>query len=150
MVKVFWIALLITLALFKNGECNDHIGDREVQFQRVPQNWFTAYEICRSVGMQLLTLTTEEETDQIYKLAESFPPMSAFWVAANDLGHEGDFVWTTTGTKLTTARWYEGQPDNAGGIERCVEIAYIWNGTDPSWNDVPCAIEIPFFCQAVN
>lgn len=146
-LKVFWFALL-TLALFKSGKCKDIIGNREVIYQRVPQNFFTAYEICRSIGMQLLTITREEETDQIYELAKKYKPRPSFWLAATDLGHEGEFVWTTTGVKLTNARWYKGQPDNAGGIERCAEITYRWNDT-ATWNDIPCDRKNPFFCESV-
>lgn len=100
--------------------------------------------------MQLLTLRSEEETDQIYELAEKYKPMDAFWVSASDFGHEGDFVWTTTGLKMTNARWHETQPDNGGGREHCVEITYLWNDTVPSWNDLRCYNENSFFCEAVH
>lgn len=149
MVRIFCFAVL-TLSLSGLVKCKDLIGNREVQYQRTPQNWFTASEICRSTGMQMLTLRTEEETDQIYELAKKYKPRSSFWVAATDLGREGDFVWSTTGMKLTTARWSVNQPDNNGDQEHCVEITYRWNDTVPVWNDVPCNHNYPYFCEATS
>lgn len=45
------------------------------------------------------------------------------------MGHEGNFVWATTGQKAT---WMAGNVDNYLNNEHCV---HIWND---QWNDIDC------------
>lgn len=141
------LALFLVSLLLGTVQSVDLIGDREVRYNRVPLNWFTAYEVCRSQGMQLLTINSDEDNDQIYALAEKFQPRPSFWLAGNDLGHEGDFVWATNGLKVTAARWVGNGPDNYNNLEHCIEITYRWNASAPVWNDVPCSTKLPFFCE---
>lgn len=68
----------------------------EVWLHPVSHNWFSAYEICRWEGRQLLAIHNEEEIKQINALSAKYK-LSSSWLAATDLGHEGQFVWATTG-----------------------------------------------------
>lgn len=125
------LVVILSFFLVKRTTCIDVVGNREVKYKSIPQNWFTAYEICRAHGMQLLT------------------------IGGNDLGHTGDYVWTGTGLKVVNAWWGPGQPDNpVGGKEHCLEITYQW--PEPKWNDCPCdynRVFIPphiIFCEEVR
>lgn len=119
-----------------------------MQYHKEPRNWMSAYEICRYNGMQLLTIDTDAEMDEIPALAQKHNIGYGFWVAANDIGHEGHFVWATTGTNMTIARWHEDNPNNNGG-EDCVEVAY-WP-TSKRWgmNDHKCSQTRNFFCEEI-
>ena len=42
------------------------------------------------------------------------------------------------------AFWSDGQPDNAGGSEHCMEINW---GSDAGWNDRPCGYKEKYICE---
>lgn len=143
------LVVILSFFLVKRTTCIDVVGNREVKYMSIPQNWFTAYEICRAYGMQLLTIHNERENEQVLALADIYKAQSAFWLGGNDLGHTGDYVWTGTGLKVVNAWWGPGQPDNPeGGKEHCLEITYQW--PEPKWNDCPCDYNRVFFCEEVR
>lgn len=125
------------------------LGDREVKYIETPQNWATAYEMCRAQGMQLLTIKDKEEYDQMITIAAKYKPRPSYWLAANDIGHEGTFVWATNGQPVPNL-WATGQPDNMGGNENCLEFTYRWSETVPVWNDIPCHQQYPYFCEGTQ
>jgi len=45
------------------------------------------------------------------------------------------------------AVWYRGQPDNQGGIEKCVNI---WPDRNYRWNDQRCDSRFCFVCENRN
>lgn len=143
--------LLVSFLIVLVGisHCANMVGDREVTYIPLAQNWFTAFEICRAEGKQLLTILSEEENDQIAVIAEKYLPLRAFWLAATDLGHEGSFVWTTSGLKVSYGKFSAGQPDNYNDKEHCLEISYRVNNT-PMWNDIPCGLKNPYFCEEMK
>jgi hypothetical protein len=54
------------------------------------------------------------------------------WIGLRRQWPGGPFAWVT-GEKLDYVNWENGQPDNAGGVENCVEI---WPGEHRgAWND---------------
>ena len=73
-----------------------------------------------------------------------------YWVGADDLQDEGQFLWTD-GSALASDDpvWVDGEP-SGGSEEGCVEIL-----TDPAepatrlrrLNDFPCSITQDFICQ---
>ncbi|XP_059175714.1 macrophage mannose receptor 1-like [Physella acuta] len=69
------------------------------------------------------------------------------WLGANDTLHNGEWVWTD-GTKANlTSMWNNGEPNNEGGIEHCLQIYN--NG---KLNDMPCneTIYTAFICMEVH
>lgn len=65
-----------------------------------------------------------------------------FWLSGSDMGHEGKFVWTNTGLRLTYTNMASGQPDNSLGNENCLEIR-----DQGKWNDNNCLVDNHFVCQ---
>jgi len=54
------------------------------------------------------------------------------WIGLHRQWQGGPFAWVTD-TKLDYVNWENGQPDNAGGVENCVEV---WPGDHRgAWND---------------
>ena len=141
---------LFLILLVRSCYSVDQIGGRNVTFIRQPQNWHTANEVCRSLGLRLLTLNNDVESEKAYQLARKYKPWTPFWLSASDIGHEGEFVWMSTGKKVISAQWGPGQPDNTwhdNARENCLEVTYHWNS--PMWNDAPCHFKLVYFCETV-
>lgn len=146
MVRIIFLPIIIVLlSHISRIHCVDVIGDRVVLYMETPQNWFTAVEMCNAAGMQLLSILNAEENHKIIEVAEKYKPRPGFWLAASDLGHDRDFVWTTTGSKVEYTDYSPGEPSNTGEDEHCLQITY-YSG-DPKWNDIHCTFESPFFCE---
>lgn len=115
------IMLLAFVMLFViSSSAEDRIGNRRVHLHSTPQNWMTAYETCKFHGMQLLTLNSYSEFQEVLTLMKTYK-VDKVWIAATDMGHEGNFVWATTGQKAT---WMAGYADNLQNNQHCV---HIWN-----------------------
>ncbi|KAF4518118.1 hypothetical protein B566_EDAN007819 [Ephemera danica] len=118
------------------------------------KNWHEASDYCRSRGMELVTIETEAENNALIKkvneLLENEEPSfdSYFWIGLNDLGKEGEYRWTLTGTVADYTFWNPGDPNNNGldgKPEHCVDIWKISTGT--AWNDWGCTNKGRFICQ---
>jgi hypothetical protein len=66
-----------------------------------------------------------------------------WWIGLNDIEVEGVFVWPD-GTPATYTNWNEGEPNDAGGIEDCVEMS----AATGLWNDSPCDVARAYICGA--
>lgn len=120
-----------------SSSAEDRIGNKMVHLHSTPENWMSAYEACKFYGMQLLTLYSYTEYQEVLTLMKKYK-IEKVWIAATDMGHEGNFVWATTGQKVT---WMAGKADNYKNNEHCV---HIWN---EQWNDIDCNTKGPYFCE---
>lgn len=59
----------------------DKVGDKNVHLMSTPKNWMTAYETCRYLNMQLLTLMRNKELEDTSALIEKYN-IYAIWIAA--------------------------------------------------------------------
>lgn len=66
------------------------------------------------------------------------------WLAATDFGHEGDFVWATTGQKVTNTYWKTGNPNNLLNLEHCVIYQF-----EHLWDDFNCGVPLLYFCEEI-
>ena len=65
-----------------------------------------------------------------------------FWIGANDIDIEDDWVWESDKSKLFFSDWHVGQPTTDGD---CVEIR--WNKSLYRWNDVICSHLNLYICE---
>ncbi|EDS28434.1 salivary C-type lectin [Culex quinquefasciatus] len=121
-------------------------NSREVDF-------FQAWHLCASIGLQLASVNTAED-DAALKLAfraADSNQIGPWWIAGTDLGKNGHFLWITTARPLGYRTGYTnfapGQPDNTAGREHCVEAGYP-SGT--LWNDRSCDVRRRYVCEAVT
>ncbi len=76
-----------------------------------------------------------------------------YWIGANDLDHEGDFVWKTSGEVVTLfyPHGTHGQPDNQGGVENCVSLRKVYPGngvrSQHEMNDEICSLKFATLCE---
>ncbi|XP_058834733.1 clotting factor G beta subunit-like [Topomyia yanbarensis] len=120
-------------------------NNREVTF-------LEAWRLCQSIGQQLATITSEEDSQLIEQaIAKSSNTKGPWFIGGTDLGNEGHFVWISTnkpvGYQTGYLNYSPGQPDNAGGNENCLEIGR-WGGV--VWNDVPCEWKQRYICEYVS
>lgn len=143
------VALFVVQALSLGDGCS-LTNTRSVYQQRGRENYYTAYEHCRMIGKQLLTLTTREESIQFGKHLKAIGITSGVWLAATDLGHEGEFVWMTTGASIPMDNFAEfGLPNNKDGREHCMVIVGELNNNFGQWNDMWCDFKEHFFCEDI-
>ncbi|XP_017783959.1 PREDICTED: C-type lectin 37Da-like [Nicrophorus vespilloides] len=115
----------------------------------VKANFHNAFMFCQRLGMQLLTIDSNDEYDYIFNTIKSefnFGRDSKLWTSGTDLGHEGKFHWLSTGFSMKINKWLSGQPDNDHGRgEHCVEF---WNNKGSiGLNDDRCHITNYFICE---
>ncbi|MCI4395046.1 hypothetical protein PGIGA_G00175880, partial [Pangasianodon gigas] len=65
------------------------------------------------------------------------------WIGLSDRDTEGVWKWVD-GTRLTTAYWGDGEPNNAGD-EDCAEI--LGFPDRKSWNDRLCLAQLSWICE---
>ncbi|XP_052860834.1 perlucin-like [Anopheles cruzii] len=113
--------------------------------------FFEAWRLCQSVGLRLATITSPDDSRLIAEATQaSSNPKGPWWVSGTDHGNKGIFVWISTNQPVGYGNGYfdfdVGQPDNAGGIEDCMEIA---RGEGVRWNDIRCELKQRYICENV-
>ena len=102
--------------------------------------------------MKLTTFGSErEEGDdllKLYKLIQMDGSHPDAFIGYTDEGHQGTFT-TITGDKLEIGlTFYDGEPNNEGGVEDCLTVKNM-NQTF-KYNDLGCSINKPFICEQDN
>uniref|UniRef100_A0A8C1PEE3 Si:ch73-343l4.8 n=1 Tax=Cyprinus carpio TaxID=7962 RepID=A0A8C1PEE3_CYPCA len=102
------------------------------------KNWSDSRQYCRERGADLIIINTEE------KLVSSFTT-NIVWIGLSDTENEGNMKWVDN-SPLKQGFWVEGEPNNLGDIEDCVDL----NPERPilnNWNDLSCSYEIHSICE---
>ena len=74
-----------------------------------------------------------------------------YWTSGTDNKTQGRWVWESTGLDVEASYWGNGQPDNAGRNEHCLELnsAGGWNRRGRvGWNDDECRKLYSAICEA--
>lgn len=111
-------------------------------------NWHSAYMFCKRFNMELLTIESDEEQQNIVKFVLDSGLIGlmdhSFWMAGTDVHGRGNWTWMTTGLTLTQyTNWKPGQPDNYQSVNHCLGTAY----DEFTWIDAPCDDEKTFVCE---
>lgn len=109
-----------------------------------------AWRRCQWNGLRLATVSSEADS-KLLKTTIGINKSGPWWIAGTDQGSKGNFIWISTNIPVGYANGYENyypdQPDNAGGVEDCLEIGR-WGGVQ--WNDAPCAWKQRYICEQVK
>jgi len=84
----------------------------------------------------------EEENALLSYMSRKYDDAFSFWIGAKDESTESEFVWETSQERLSFTNWYDGEPNNAGNGEDCVEVSNF-----RKWNDLPCNEKRMFVCE---
>ena len=118
-------------------------GDHAYAFCPTPADFDGGRTACMAFGGDLVKVDGAAEIAFI--TGSDVPPsggVGGYFIGANDRDAEGQFVWAD-GTAVVFTNWGEGEPNDAGGAEDCVEMS-VASGI---WNDVPCD-DRAFICEA--
>ncbi|XP_030751967.1 CD209 antigen-like protein E [Sitophilus oryzae] len=115
-------------------------------------NWTDAKEACNEAGLELASVISNEERDNIEKfLVENnqkpVDKWSGYWLDGIRYPN-GTFYWDTTGTEVGDGvenGFVLGEPSNAYQKEHCIELK--WDDVNLGWNDYFCAEKKRYLCQ---
>ncbi|XP_031632768.1 perlucin-like protein [Contarinia nasturtii] len=151
---VFTIILLLIVPIFGQLYSPKHkITKKFFLMTLAPANWYRAFFHCRSLGMNLASISSREENNQILKqIRDEGHGSKDFWISAMDLLDGNDFFWMGNGKSVTFADWAPGQPSNSlirGERESCVHIFNTAKDASSvsKWNDRVCSDKIFFICE---
>jgi hypothetical protein len=113
-----------------------------------PMTWAQAQSVCHALGPTTFLASVQSASENAL-IATLIGSKDAF-LGGTDAAVEGRFLWDD-GTPVQLTNWNTGEPNNAGGVENCIEMIAALGG---KWNDVPCAPSattmlgtLPFVCE---
>ncbi len=95
----------------------------------------TAQTAAQALGANLASINnaTENQCLRDWLANNGFSANDYVMIGLNDIDVEGTFVWYDQ-SPVTYTNWDNGEPNNSGGNEDCVQLR-INSGL---WNDIPC------------
>jgi len=98
-----------------------------------PNTWNASEAEAASLGGTLAIINNAAEQEWVFSKFGTYGGTDRdLWIGLHRQWQGGPFVWVS-GEKLDYLNWEGGQPDNAGGVENCVEISQA--GHRGAWND---------------
>ncbi|CAG2211693.1 unnamed protein product [Mytilus edulis] len=106
---------------------------------------------CHRYDSSLVEVPDTNKTDALKSLLESqytnrhTTVDKFFWIGG--YGHDGDFIWKSTGSLITFQNWNKGNPLPVPGRhyeELCLEMV---QSSDFKWNYALCNATNPFVCE---
>ena len=138
---------------------NPHAGtDVVYRLMLHSADWHYGQNTCENIGdgATLARIFCDSELSFLSQIAVNNPNgNNPVFIGGNDINGEGNWRWAESdgsdGIRIEgeggwNIPWNTGQPDNAGGIEDCMEINR-WAG-QPYINDIPCNYNLgAYICE---
>ncbi len=103
-------------------------------------DWFAAEADCESDGGHLVVIDDAAEQALVAMQIQG----ASIWIGLSDHASEGTMVWVT-GEPLVFDAFSKGEPNDANGIEDCVQIS---DDQSRVWNDKGCrAAVFEYVCE---
>uniref|UniRef100_A0A8W8KAE7 C-type lectin domain-containing protein n=1 Tax=Magallana gigas TaxID=29159 RepID=A0A8W8KAE7_MAGGI len=109
-------------------------------------SWNDASMKCLMSGSKLVEIETKAENDFLTTTLPNFKAGEAYWTGGKDDVTEGLWVWISSGATFGFLNWNQGEPNDAGGIEDCLQL-YKRRGRKTYWNDNYCERSFNFICE---
>ncbi|XP_061507568.1 C-type lectin 37Da [Anopheles gambiae] len=125
-------------------------------------NWHKAAAFCRSQGLFLVSINSQSQLDEVIEYVNKSGFFNAnesnlqLWTSGNDLGEKNQFLWTSTGERITFNQWTQGEPNHAQvgncTVEHCVVLQHYQNGLGAtySFDDRACEWQYYFMCESLD
>lgn len=117
------------------------------------QNWMGAFINCKNAGMELVSIPTEADQENLEKFMLQHGYDEGYWTSATNLGN-GNYYWASTGNAVVYMKWLPNQPDNASlpenkhRGEHCIQWGIYRTSPKPiGWNDLACSYKLRYICQ---
>ncbi|XP_050961374.1 uncharacterized protein LOC127162621 [Labeo rohita] len=104
------------------------------------KSWSDSRKYCKDHGADLVIINSEEKQ----KFIASFTT-ERVWIGLSDTEQQGNMKWVDN-SQLKQGFWFEGEPNNQGGNEDCIELNYN-RETLNSWNDESCSVKKKGVCE---
>ncbi|XP_052090448.1 neurocan core protein-like [Mytilus californianus] len=105
-------------------------------------SWQNARTDCNNRNGKLAEPDTSVEISFLRNKANEFG--GTFFIGGTDSLSEGSFKWVSSQTSITITDWYTGEPNNGGGEQDCVCIAYYHSYR---WDDIDCSKTERYICE---
>ncbi|KAK7161080.1 hypothetical protein R3I94_003915 [Phoxinus phoxinus] len=102
-------------------------------------SWSESRQFCRDNGGDLVIIHTEEKQRHLTSFIKE-----RVWIGLSDSETEGIMKWVDNST-LNQGFWYQGEPNNLGGDEDCVEKMAL--DSINNWNDLSCSAKMKGLCE---
>jgi len=116
------------------------------------RTWFQAKRSCENAGGYLVTITSEDEMNFVWKKFGNLftETWKGPWIGLSDAANENDWRWVTgessvVGQDMVYANWYAAEPDDCCGGQDCASISGGHWGY--KWNDNKCHFLLPYICE---
>ncbi|KAL3883389.1 hypothetical protein ACJMK2_029657 [Sinanodonta woodiana] len=147
---LLYIALILFVVLksIVRGQCSTgwtRHGNSCYHFSHDKEDWPNAQFLCNALGGYLVEISNAEEGQFLENQSKLFHNIDdQFWVGASDLLFEGEWMWMTSNTRVSTQliHWAPGNPSNSNSNENC--MTFLNDGT---WNDAPCSLLFHYTCE---
>ncbi len=106
-------------------------------------SWANARQKCTALRGQLVVITDEPTWEFVNALTQG----AALWLGATDEQTEGVWKWVD-GTPVTLKPWFQGQPDNARGVENYLATyKNLWNDAPKAGEFMPRQFVVGYICE---
>jgi hypothetical protein len=107
------------------------------------KTWDQARWTCQTHGLHMVAITSQAENTWVNDTAAAIAAGATWWTGGTDAGHEGWWTWED-GEGWPYSNWQAGEPNNANGVENCLELRRFGNR---KWNDIPCWAGNYYVCE---
>ncbi|XP_056622876.1 secretory phospholipase A2 receptor-like [Triplophysa dalaica] len=121
------------------AELKKRNSERRYHFSDERKSWSESRQVCRDRGGDLVVINNIEEQRYLSSVIKE-----STWIGLSDIDKEGSMKWVDN-SPLKAMFWIPGEPNNAHGIEDCVQIVSSYS-PDNSWNDQPCTEKRRWIC----
>jgi hypothetical protein len=137
------------------GDCQTGtFGGHDYVFCNVNLSWTVARDNCGSIGMFLVRVDDDAESQWVYDNVYDAPPRQGVWIGASDIAVEGEWRWPdgelfwlgdSSGSAQDGrfAAWYSTQPSGQEPRD-CAAV----DGNTLGWYDLDCMTPQPYVCES--
>ncbi|XP_035668640.1 glutenin, high molecular weight subunit DY10-like isoform X3 [Branchiostoma floridae] len=116
-------------------------------FSGSPVNYTTAEGECSELGASLATINNENQHMFLSEYLNVVNPGENHWIGLEDRATENQFMYADSTPLGKFMKWAEGEPNDQGKDEDCVEM-FPNGGGYFRWNDESCCRDRHYICQA--